>query len=188
MAKVILELKSGEFKAPSYVHKDDAGMDVIAVDDIIIPPGETVIVPTGLKMVIPEGCELQVRPRSGIAARTQLIVPNSPGTIDANYRGEIGVIVHNNSRDYYWNQLSQLEKIPSDYTLTVSGAPTEKSSFDYPNGSKEYGNNGTYIIRKGERIAQIVLCRYERIEFERCDDISVFSSDREGKGFGSTGI
>jgi len=74
-----------------------AGMDLRAAvpADVTIGPGETVLVPTGLRLAVPRGYEAQVRPRSGLALRHGLIVPNSPGTIDADYRGEVQVILHN---------------------------------------------------------------------------------------------
>ena len=80
---------------PSYAHPGDAGMDVRSVEDIVIPAGGRVLVHTGLVAVIPEGYELQVRSRSGLALKSGVAVLNSPGTVDAGYRGEIGVILAN---------------------------------------------------------------------------------------------
>ena len=77
---------------PKYAHVGDAGMDVCSIEDVILIPGEPVIVKTGLVAEIPAGYELQVRPRSGLATKG-VTVWNSPGTIDSNYRGEIGVIL-----------------------------------------------------------------------------------------------
>jgi len=76
---------------------DAAGLDLRAAvaDELVIGPGETALVPTGLRVAVPRGYEAQVRPRSGLALRHGLIVPNSPGTIDADYRGEVQVILHN---------------------------------------------------------------------------------------------
>lgn len=83
---------------PTYANKYDAGMDIRSCVDITIKPNETVIVPTGLKFAIPEGYEIQVRPRSGLSYKTPLRISNAPGTIDAGYRDEVGIIVTNISQ------------------------------------------------------------------------------------------
>ena len=80
---------------PAYAHPSDAGMDVRSVADIAIPPGGRALVPTGLVAIIPPMCEIQVRPRSGLALKHGVTVLNTPGTIDSGYRGEIGVILAN---------------------------------------------------------------------------------------------
>jgi len=81
--------------APAKAHPDDAAFDLRARVDMELPPGETVLVPTGIFMEFPPGYEAQVRPRSGLALKHSLLLVNSPGTIDAGYRGEVGVIMHN---------------------------------------------------------------------------------------------
>jgi len=80
---------------PRYAHPTDGGMDVSCLEEVTIPVGATVIVPTGLKVAVPEGWMLLVFPRSGVSAKTGLRVANSPGLIDAGYRDEIGIILHN---------------------------------------------------------------------------------------------
>ena len=80
---------------PAYAHPDDAGMDLRSVDELVIKPGERALVHTGLVMMLPEGYEAQVRPRSGLALKYGITVLNTPGTIDAGYRGEVGVILAN---------------------------------------------------------------------------------------------
>ncbi len=80
---------------PGYAHDGDAGVDLYAAADLIVRPGERALVPTGLKMAIPYGYEGQVRPKSGLALKHGLTVLNTPGTVDAPYRGEVGVIVIN---------------------------------------------------------------------------------------------
>ena len=80
---------------PAYAHPGDAGMDVRSVDDLEIAPGARALVHTGLVMMLPPGWEAQVRPRSGLALKHGVTVLNTPGTIDAGYRGEVGVILAN---------------------------------------------------------------------------------------------
>ena len=82
---------------PSYATDGAAGMDLLAavMSPVVIPPGGRMLVPTGLRIALPAGYELQVRPRSGLALKNGIVLPNSPGTIDEDYRGEVGVIVLN---------------------------------------------------------------------------------------------
>ena len=80
---------------PAYAHEGDAGMDVRSVEDLVIPPGGRALVHTGLVMQLPPDAEAQVRPRSGLALKHGVTVLNAPGTIDAGYRGEVGVILVN---------------------------------------------------------------------------------------------
>lgn len=95
--KVFLELCHPEAQIPQYARAGDAGVDVCAVEDQVIAPKSTVVIRTGLKAAIPQGYEIQVRPRSGMSLKTKLRVANSPGTIDAGYRDEIGIILENTS-------------------------------------------------------------------------------------------
>ncbi len=92
---ISIELCNENAVLPTYAREGDAGMDIYAVEDTIIPAGRTKIIHTGLKVAIPEGYEIQVRPRSGLSLKSPLRVANSPGTIDAGYRDEIGVIMTN---------------------------------------------------------------------------------------------
>jgi len=80
---------------PEYAHDDDSGCDLFSVEDVIIPPGKHKLIKTGIKIAIPIGFETQVRSKSGLALKQGLFVLNSPGTIDAGYRGEICVILAN---------------------------------------------------------------------------------------------
>ena len=84
---------------PAYAHPSDAGMDIRSVDDVVIPSGKRALVHTGLVMLLPPMYEAQVRPRSGLALKSGVTVLNTPGTIDADYRGEVGVILVNLSQE-----------------------------------------------------------------------------------------
>ncbi len=138
----IVSLSANEL--PKYETPLSAGMDVRAnlTESIILKPLERAMVPTGLFVELPAGCEMQVRPRSGLAAKHGITVLNSPGTIDADYRGEIRVILVN-----------------------LSTEPFE--------------------VKGGERIAQLVVARHERAEWEQVEALS--ETERGAGGFGSTG-
>ena len=158
--KVYVEVCREGVILPSYADIGDAGMDIRAVEDVTIEPGETKVIKTGLKMAIPDGYEIQVRPRSGLSLKTNLRVSNSPGTVDSGYKDEIGVILTNISNEN-------------------NGVYTLNDSF----------KQGTYEIKKGDRIAQIVLCKYEIIEFEQVSEGKVKEiGTNRGGGFGHTGI
>jgi dUTP pyrophosphatase len=93
---------SPDAKLPQYAHDGDAGADLFANESVTIEPGETVVISTGLAVEIPPGFEWQIRPRSGLSAKTKLRVANSPGTIDSGFRGEVGVIIDNTAK---WERL-----------------------------------------------------------------------------------
>ena len=128
---------------PDYAHgpQEDAGMDLRAVETVVLAPGVAQAVPTGIAIELPPGYEAQVRPRSGLALKHAITVPNSPGTIDPGYRGEIRVILLN------------------------------------PGASD-------YKIEKGDRIAQLVVARYEPVEWEEGE---LNETMRGAGGFGSSG-
>lgn len=90
-----------QFGMPKYETPGSAGMDLRSRIDAVIAPGDTLIIPTGIKMALPNGYEAQVRSRSGLAAKRSVFVLNSPGTIDSDYRDEIGVILHNASQQTF---------------------------------------------------------------------------------------
>lgn len=129
---------------PHYETIASAGMDLRShiVDAIVLKPLERKIIPTGLFMELPVGYEAQVRPRSGLAAKHGISVLNSPGTIDADYRGEIGVILVNLSNDIF-------------------------------------------TVNNGDRVAQMVIAKYERTEWNEV--LSLSETSRGEGGFGSTG-
>ncbi|WP_459210297.1 dUTP diphosphatase [Aquimarina rhabdastrellae] len=130
---------------PEYETIASAGMDLRANIEapITLKPLERTIVKTGLFIELPVGFEAQVRPRSGLAAKKGITVLNAPGTIDADYRGEIGVILVNLSQD-------------------------------------------EFVIENGERIAQLVIAKHERAEWNVVEELS--ETDRGAGGFGSTGV
>lgn len=80
---------------PTYATEGAAGMDLLAAKDMVVPPGGRALVPTGLRIALPDGYEMQVRPRSGLALKHGITLPNAPGTVDEDYRGEVGVILLN---------------------------------------------------------------------------------------------
>lgn len=137
-------INKSPYELPRYATGSSAGMDLKAnlSEQVTLGSLERAVIPTGLFMELPEGFEAQVRPRSGLAAKFGVTVANSPGTVDADYRGELKVILVN-----------------------LSGEP--------------------FVVNPGERIAQMVIARYERIEWEQTDQLS--ETERGAGGFGSTG-
>ena len=129
---------------PTYETSLSAGMDLRAYvkGPITLSPGERKLIKTGLHIELPEGYEAQVRPRSGLAFKKGITVLNSPGTIDADYRGDIGVILINHS-------------------------------------------NEEFAVNNGDRIAQLVISKFEKVDWETSDEIN--STSRGDSGFGSTG-
>ncbi len=162
---------SPDAQIPAYAHATDAGFDLVASEDVIIEPGETACVPTGLAFEIPKGYEMQIRPRSGITLKTPLRV--QLGTVDAGYRGEVGVIVDNIAE--YRNSLG--EELFRESFDSVDGN-------HYPTGGGMFYVN-TYLIRKGDRIAQALIKPVERVMFTEVDALG--DSDRGAGGFGSSG-
>lgn len=127
---------------PAYATPGAAGMDVLAAEDAVLQPGGRHAVATGLAMAVPDGYELQVRPRSGLALKHGISLPNTPGTIDSDYRGELKVILINLG--------------------------------DFP-----------FEIRRGDRIAQLVLAPVVRATWLKVDELD--ETQRGEGGFGSTG-
>lgn len=169
---VAIELCHPDAKIPQYAHISDSGMDVYALDDITVHPGETVLVPTGIKVALPVGFELQVRPKSGRALKTKLRVANTPGTIDQAYRDEIKIIIEN------------IE--PPIRDITTNTILKENGSVDHMEiTSIEYGRD--FTIGKGEKFCQLVLCEVPKVAFYRVDNVQEIGDNRNG-GFGSTGL
>ncbi|MFN0728459.1 dUTP diphosphatase [Polaribacter gochangensis] len=138
-------INTSKHQTPTYETEGSAGMDLRAniEEAITLKPLERTIVKTGLFIALPIGFEAQVRPRSGLAAKKGITVLNSPGTVDADYRGEIGVILVNLS-------------------------------------------NEDFVINDGERIAQLVIAKHERVNWQEVDVLN--ETERGAGGFGSTGM
>lgn len=138
-------VNKGQQPLPTYATAQSAGMDLRANIDapITLRPMERQLIPTGLYIALPEGFEAQVRPRSGLALKHGITVLNTPGTIDADYRGEIKVLLVNFS-------------------------------------------NTDFVINTGERVAQMVIARYEKVDFEQV--IELDDTERGAGGYGHTGV
>ena len=132
------------YPVPAYATELSAGMDLKAniTEPVTIASLERAMIPTGIYIELPEGYEAQIRPRSGLAAKFGVTVANAPGTVDADYRGEVKVILVNLSKD-------------------------------------------PFVINPGERIAQMVIAKYEKIEWEEVEELG--DTERGDGGFGSTG-
>ena len=157
---------------PKYAQQGDSGFDLVAIEDVIIEPGETKLIKTGLAFDIPEGFEIQVRPRSGITLKTKLRV--QLGTIDSNYRGEVGVIVDNIAIKSGLCG-STIDMVDGSVTSIYDESMRQLKAETY-----------TYLIRKGDRIAQGILAPVAITEFEEVDKLS--DSERGSNGYGSTGV
>ncbi|ACD24414.1 MULTISPECIES: dUTP diphosphatase [Clostridium] len=103
MEKYILKIKKINEKAvvPNYAHEGDAGLDLYSVEELLLEAGERALIHTGIQIELPKNTEAQIRPRSGLALKHGITTLNSPGTIDEGYRGEIGVILINHSRECF---------------------------------------------------------------------------------------
>ena len=138
-------INNSQHDLPEYATSQSAGLDLRAnlTESITLKPLERRLIPTGLHIALPEGYEAQVRPRSGLAYKKGVTVLNAPGTIDADYRGDIGVILINMS-------------------------------------------NEDFIVENGERIAQLVIAKYDQAEWISVQELS--ETYRGEGGFGSTGV
>lgn len=158
---------------PQYATDGSAGFDLVAIEDVIIAPGETKLVRTGLAFEIPQGYEMQIRPRSGISLKTKLRVGNSPGTVDWDFRGEVCVIIDNIAQIF----------------LADGVGPALKGFAHYIDGTELYSEkfvHDTYIIRRGDRIAQAIIAPVYHAVFAEVDELS--ETERGEGGFGSSGL
>lgn len=167
--QIPIELAHKDAKIPTYANSGDAGLDIYAIDNFTVHPGETKIIPTGIKVAIPRGYELQVRAKSGRAVKTKFRVANAPGTIDSGYRGEIGVIIDN------------IEPPIKDITYE------HDENGEIHITSILHGSD--FHIGKGEKFAQLVLNEVPKAAFYEVDSIDTFESDGRGAGgYGSSGV
>ena len=108
--------EANTIKIPEYATPNSSGVDLCSTMYCMIKPGEQALIPTGIKIAIPEGYEAQIRPRSGLALNQKITIPNSPGTIDADYRGEIMVLLKNNGEDpftlRFGDRIAQMVFVP----------------------------------------------------------------------------
>ncbi|HFF9004942.1 TPA: dUTP diphosphatase [Clostridium perfringens] len=201
--------KNGE--TPKYETPLAAGADLFAAEDMVIRPFEKVAIPLGLKFAIPDNMELQIMARSGLSLRTNLKISNSIGTIDADSVSDISVILENNyniaNLPYeIANDISILDDLKNNYTEVRLSDYLESKGHDISSyedeGKKAYkkllktyiyldknGNPyGTIYIKKGNRIAQMVLAKYYKANFIKTDDVSKLKSVNRGGGFGHTGF
>lgn len=138
-------VNTSDNQLPTYAKEGDAGMDVCANETICLYPGETRIIKTGLFVAIPSGYEIQVRPRSGMSARTNIRVANTPGTIDSNYRGEIGIILDNTGHDeYYINKGDRIAQLVLNRVPFIRWYPVEnvEALGDTNRGAGGFGSTG----------------------------------------------
>jgi dUTP pyrophosphatase len=142
--EILVQRLDADLPLPSYAHPGDAGADLVTTVDVTLAPGERAMVPTGVAIALPDGFVALVHPRSGLAARHGLSIVNTPGTVDAGYRGEIKVMLINHD----------------------------------PRESIE--------LRRGDRIAQLVIQRFERAAFVAVEALP--ESVRGAGGYGSTGV
>lgn len=165
--QIPIELCHEDAKIPTYANIGDAGLDIYALEDYTILPGETKLIPTGFKVAVPMGYELQVRPKSGRALKTKLRVANTPGTIDSGYRDEVGVIIEN------------IEAPIKDitYDFDEDGRPIITSIL----------HGEVMTIDKGTKFAQLVLNEIPTAHFFQVEDIGSVEGNRGG-GFGSSGL
>lgn len=165
--RIPCETTEGGVTIPTYAHEADAGMDIYALDEYTIAPGETRIIPTGIKAAIPEGYALLIQPRSGQSVKTKLRIANTPGLIDAGYRDEIGVIIENIEPPFK----------DIDYEFDDNGEIHIKSIL----------HGEAYTIAPGQRFAQMRLVQVPKAEFVQVESVGEIGEDRGG-GFGSTDV
>ena len=134
---------------PRYAHPDDAGMDLCACEELVLAPDARALVRTGLIVELPAGTEAQVRPRSGLALKHGVTVLNAPGTIDAGYRGEVGVILVNHGRESFvvtvGMRIAQMVVAPILHAMVVEAADVS----DTVRGAGGFGSTGSGAAEEG---------------------------------------
>ena len=168
VVSVPIQRLSNEIKLPEYAHTTDSGLDVFALDDYTIDPGEIKIIPTGLRVALPKGYEIQVRAKSGLSARTHMRVANGIGTVDEGFHDEIGIILENNE--------PAIKDIAYDFD-DETHRPIITSIL----------HSSPVYITKGQKIAQLVLAEIPKISWQEVNDITLYGAEDRQGGFGSTG-
>ena len=144
MVKVLVKKLDPNVKLPSYKTEGSSGMDLMANinETIIIPPKTSKLIPTGLSVAIPNDCEIQIRPRSGLAAKSNISVLNTPGTIDSDYRGELKIILYNHGdNDFEVNNNDRIAQMILVPILKINLEETEDLP-DTVRGSSGFGSTG----------------------------------------------
>lgn len=203
----IQKLEGGEI--PTYGSIHSTGADLYAAEDIVIKPFEIKVLPLNIKVAFDESIDMQIRARSGLSLKTTLRIANSIGTIDADYKDIVGVILENtyNVANLPYQIAANIELLKdlninykkvrlADYLLAqgvhLNNFITEKHIASHIGGEYIYldslGNPyGTIYIKKGDKIAQMVIAEHYKANFIEVDDVSHIGSDRGG-GYGHTGI
>ena len=142
MAKIRIKKIRDNAVTPHYEHDGDAGMDLYAVEDSTLCPGERKLIPTGLQVEVPKGYEMQIRPKSGLALKHGITVLNTPGTVDSCYRGEVGVIMLNTAAADY--EVKAGEKVAQAVIARVEKAVIEEVEelTETQRGSGGFGSTG----------------------------------------------
>lgn len=162
---------------PKYAKPGDAGMDLCAVEDVVLMPNVPTLVKTGWAIEIPPGYEGQVRSRSGLALKHGVRVVNSPGTLDSSYRGEIGVILEWGGRA---NNAIEIRHVSGSTRRVIDIGPGELVELQAREIFEE-----VYRVRKGDRIAQLVIARFATADPVEAEELS--ETERGEQGFGSSG-
>lgn len=154
MVEILLQRLDPDLPAPAYAHPGDAGADLRSAIDLTLAPGERMLVPTGVGIALPEGYVALVHPRSGLAARHGLSIVNTPGTVDAGYRGEIKVLLINTDAAesvtlHRGDRIAQLvvQRVERAVFVEVDALP------DSARGAGGYGSTGGFTTRDREETA-----------------------------------
>ena len=154
MVKVLVKKLNPKVILPSYKTEGSSGMDLMACinEPIYIPPKNSVLIPTGLSIAIPNDCEVQIRPRSGLAAKSNISVLNTPGTIDSDYRGELKIILYNHGDKTF--EVKNNDRIAQMILMPILKINLEETD-DLPDtvrGSGGFGSTGKWVSKLVKKI------------------------------------
>jgi dUTP pyrophosphatase len=144
VVEVLVRRLDPDVPLPAYAHPGDAGCDLVTTVDVDLAPGERAVVPTGIALALPEGFAGFVHPRSGLAARAGLTIVNAPGTVDAGYRGEVQVVLHNTDRRETVH-LRRLDRVAQLVVQRVEQVQWRETDGELPGsvrGEGGYGSTG----------------------------------------------